>query len=525
MTAEIRIAGRRIGPRHRPYVVAELSANHLGGLDRALAIVEAAAHAGVDAVKLQTYTADTITIDHAGPGFVLESGPWHGRRLYELYQEAHTPWEWHELLFARGRALGLTVFSTPFDATSVALLERLGCPAYKIASFELVDLGLIAAAAATGKPLLLSTGMAEQNEIAEAIDAARRAGAREIALLHCVSSYPSRPEDSNLCTIPDMTQRFGVPVGLSDHTLGTAVAVAATALGACVIEKHVTLRRADGGPDASFSLEPEEFARLVGETSTAYEALGSVHYAPETSELAMRDLRRSLYVVDDVTAGERFTPRNVRSIRPGHGLHPRHLPEILGRRARTAIARGTPLAWSLVDEACDRAPAAGRALPAGALPVQRRAAMKERTLGLRPATLDDADRLLAWRNDPETRRASRSSAPVARNEHVAWLTAALASSDRRLRIAEEAGQPVGVVRADRREDAWEVSWTVAPEARGRGVARRMLSLLLGELDGPATAVIRQPNIASARVAAAAGFVRVGRAEQLGFDRWLCEKRS
>ena len=350
MTAEIRIAGRRIGPGHRPYVVAELSANHLGGLDRALAIVDAAARAGVDAVKLQTYTPDTITIDHTGPGFVLESGPWRGRRLYELYQEAHTPWQWHAALFERARALGIAAFSSPFDASAVSLLESLGCPAYKIASFELVDPALIAAAAATGKPLLLSTGMADGKEIAEAIAAARAAGAREVALLHCVSSYPSRVEDSNLRTIPDMAQRFGVPVGLSDHTLGTTVAVAATVLGACVIEKHATLRRADGGPDAAFSLEPDELARLVEDAAAAFAALGAIHYAPEESELAMRALRRSLYVVADMAPGETFTPQNLRSIRPGHGLPPRHLPEVLGRRARGAIARGTPLSWSLVDE-------------------------------------------------------------------------------------------------------------------------------------------------------------------------------
>ena len=350
MTAEIRIAGRRIGPGHRPYVVAELSANHLGGLERALAIVDAAARAGVDAVKLQTYTPDTITIDHTGPGFVLESGPWRGRRLYELYQEAHTPWEWHAALFERARALGIAAFSSPFDASAVSLLESLGCPAYKIASFELVDPALIAAAAATGKPLLLSTGMADGKEIAEAIAAARAAGAREVALLHCVSSYPSRVEDSNLRTIPDMAQRFGVPVGLSDHTLGTTVAVAATVLGACVIEKHATLRRADGGPDAAFSLEPDELARLVEDAAAAFAALGAIHYAPEESELAMRALRRSLYVVADMAPGETFTQQNLRSIRPGHGLPPRHLPEVLGRRARGAIARGTPLSWSLVDE-------------------------------------------------------------------------------------------------------------------------------------------------------------------------------
>lgn len=350
MTAGICIGGRLVGPGQRPYLVAELSANHLGGLDRALAIVEAAAHAGADAVKLQTYTADTLTIDHAGPGFVVESGLWRGRRLYDLYQEAHTPWAWHGPLFARARALGITIFSTPFDTTSIALLEQLGCPAYKIASFELVDLGLIRVAAATAKPLLLSTGMADEGEIAEAVEAARRAGAREIVLLHCVSSYPSRPEDSNLRTIPEMAKDFGVPIGLSDHTLGSAVAVAATALGACVIEKHVTLRRADGGPDASFSLEPDEFARLVADARAAYDALGCVRYAPEASELAMRALRRSLYVVADMASGEAFTAQNLRSIRPGHGLHPRHLPEILGRRARGTITRGTPLSWSLIDD-------------------------------------------------------------------------------------------------------------------------------------------------------------------------------
>jgi len=350
VTHEIRIAGRRIGPGRRPYVVAELSANHLGGIERAFAILEAAKRAGADAVKLQTYTADTITIDHTGPGFLIESGPWRGRRLYELYQEAHTPWEWHQALFARGRDLGLTVFSTPFDATAVALLENLGSPAYKIASFEAVDPALIASAAATGKPLMISTGMADHGEIVEAIEAARAAGAREIVLLHCVSSYPSCAADSNLRTIPDMAATFGVPVGLSDHTLGTAVAVAATALGACVIEKHLTLRRADGGPDSAFSLEPEELARLVEETSTAHDALGRVTYAPEASEMAMRDLRRSLYVVADMAAGESFTPHNLRSIRPGRGLAPKHLPEVLGRRARVSIARGTPLSWALVDE-------------------------------------------------------------------------------------------------------------------------------------------------------------------------------
>jgi pseudaminic acid synthase len=349
MSREIAIAGRPIGPDHRPYIVAELSANHLGGIERAFAIMAAAKRAGADAVKLQTYTADTITIDHDGPGFVIAGGLWNGRRLYELYQEAHTPWDWHPALFAKGRELGLAVFSSPFDATAIDLLERLDAPAYKIASFEAIDLPLIARAAATGKPLIISTGMASREETAEALAAARGAGAHDVVLLHCVSSYPARVEDSNLRTIPDMAAAFDVLVGLSDHTMGTGVAVAATALGACLIEKHVTLRRADGGPDCAFSLEPDELARLIEDTSTAHNALGRINYAPEASETAMRNLRRSLYVVADMAAGEAFTPENLRSIRPGLGLAPRHLPEILGRRARAAIARGTPMDWGLVD--------------------------------------------------------------------------------------------------------------------------------------------------------------------------------
>jgi N-acetylneuraminate synthase len=354
MTREIAIAGRRIGPQHRPYMIAELSANHLGGIDRALAIMEAAARAGADAVKLQTYTPDTMTIDHDGPGFVIEGGLWAGRKLYDLYREAHTPWEWHEALFARGRDLGIAIFSTPFDATAIDLLERLGAPAYKIASFEAVDLGLIARAAETGKPLIISTGMADRDEIAQAVDAARAAGGRDLILLHCVSSYPARAEDSNLRTIPHMAAEFDVVGGLSDHTLGTAVAVAATALGACAIEKHLTLRRADGGADSAFSLEPDEFARLVADTASAHDALGQISYAPEASEAAMRRLRRSLYVVADMEIGEVFSADNLRSIRPGLGLAPRHLASILGRRATTSIRRGTPMDWGLVDTPPDR---------------------------------------------------------------------------------------------------------------------------------------------------------------------------
>jgi pseudaminic acid synthase len=346
---EITIAGRRIGPGHPPYVIAEMSGNHNGDIKRAFALLEAAKKAGADAVKLQTYTADTITIDHNGPGFRIEGGLWNGRTLYELYQEAHTPWDWHPQLFAKARELGIAIFSSPFDCTAIEFLEKLEAPAFKIASFEIVDLPLIQRAAKTGKPLVISTGIASLGEIAEAVEAARAAGGREIALLHCTSGYPTPPEESNLRTLPHLAEAFGVVAGLSDHTPGTAVPVAAVALGAALIEKHFTLRRADGGPDAAFSLEPEELAELVANCRTAWSALGKINYELEASEKGNKTFRRSLYVVQDIPAGGRLTAENVRSIRPGYGLPPKHLPDALGKRAGRAIARGTPLNWSLLE--------------------------------------------------------------------------------------------------------------------------------------------------------------------------------
>jgi N-acetylneuraminate synthase len=346
---EFKIAGRPIGAGHPPYVIAELSGNHNGQLERALRLIDAAKDAGADAVELQTYTADTITIDYDGPGFTIEGGQWDGRRLHELYREAHTPWEWHPALFEHSRKIGIACFSSPFDATAVDLLEKLDAPAYKIASFEIVDLPLIRYAAQTRKPLIISTGMAKPDEIVEAVAAAHEGGASGIALLHCVSGYPTPAEEANLARIPALAAIHDCTIGLSDHTLGTGVPVAATALGATIIEKHVTLARADGGPDASFSLEPHEFATMVQGVRTAHVALGRADYGQAPSERASMVFRRSLYAVKDIAAGDMLTNENVRSIRPGYGLAPKHLPDLLGRRARAVIARGTPMSFDLVE--------------------------------------------------------------------------------------------------------------------------------------------------------------------------------
>ncbi len=345
------IAGREIGAGQPPYIVAELSGNHQGSLDRALLLLEEAAACGADAVKLQTYTADTITIAHDGPGFVVQGGLWDGRTLHDLYEEAHTPYEWHGPLFARGRELGVTVFSSPFDETAIDLLEGLDTPAYKIASFEMIDLPLIARAARTGKPLIMSTGMASEAEIAEAVACARAQGAGGVILLHCVSTYPARYETANLATIADLAARFGCVAGLSDHTPGTAASVAATALGAAFIEKHFCMSRAQGGVDSAFSLEPAELRALVSDCRNAHAALGRVDYSRSPEELGNKQFRRSLFAVKPIAAGEMFTSENVRSIRPGFGLAPKHIDAVLGACAARAIAFGEPLAWDMIEAA------------------------------------------------------------------------------------------------------------------------------------------------------------------------------
>jgi pseudaminic acid synthase len=346
----LNIAGRRIGDGAPPYVIAEMSANHNGSIEQAYRLIEAAQAAGADAVKMQTYTPDTITLNCSTEDFQIRGGLWNGRTLYDLYQQAHMPWQWHKPLFEHARQLGITAFSSPFDTTAVDLLEDLGAPAYKIASFEAVDLSLIKYAAATGKPLIISTGMANNEEIKEAVDAARSAGCRELALLHCVSGYPAPADEYNLRTIPDMANRYGVVIGLSDHTLGNATAIASVALGACLIEKHFTLDRNGGGPDDSFSLEPAELTALCRDARTAWDAIGSVNYSRTVSEVENIKFRRSIYASQDIAAGEVLTTRNIRIVRPGFGLAPKHYENLLGRRANCDMHVGTALAWSYIQD-------------------------------------------------------------------------------------------------------------------------------------------------------------------------------
>lgn len=346
-----KIGSRPVGAGHAPLIIAEMSGNHNQSLDVALQIVEAAAKAGAHALKLQTYTADTMTLDlDQGEFFIKDADSlWAGSSLYSLYQKAHTPWEWHQPIFARAKALGMLAFSTPFDENAVDFLESLDVPAYKIASFENTDLPLIRRVAATGKPLIISTGMASIAELDESVRAAREAGCRDLVLLKCTSTYPASPENSNLLTIPHLRELFGCEVGLSDHSMGVGVSVAAVALGATVIEKHFTLDRAAGGVDASFSLEPAELASLVLETERAWQAMGQVRYGATQAESKSLVYRRSLYVTRDMQAGELFSADNVRAIRPGLGLAPKHYDALLGRRARQALKRGTALDWAFVE--------------------------------------------------------------------------------------------------------------------------------------------------------------------------------
>lgn len=346
----ISIAGRKIGPSYPPFIVAEMSGNHNQSLNRALELVRAAAAAGVHAVKLQTYTADTMTIDGTGPEFSIGGGtqPWAGSSLYSLYSTAYTPWEWHQPIFDLCQELGLIAFSTPFDSTAVDFLETLNVPCYKIASFENTDVPLLRRVAKTGKPMIISTGLATLSELDELMQTIQDAGCREVLLLKCTSTYPAEPQNSHLRTLPHLQSMFDCPVGLSDHTLGNGVATAAVALGAAVVEKHFTLRRADGGVDATFSAEPEELAELVRETEQAWQALGRIHYGPTPAEENSLVYRRSLYFVTDLKAGDIIREDTVRSIRPGLGLPTKYLDWVVGRRVVADVKRGTPVSWELL---------------------------------------------------------------------------------------------------------------------------------------------------------------------------------
>lgn len=350
MAQKIQIAGRSIGSEFNPYIIAEISANHNGQLETALHIIEEAKSAGADAVKLQTYTPDTITLDCDNEEFRIYGGLWNGRTLYDLYQEAHMPWEWHKPLFDHARKLDITIFSSPFDHTAIDLLEDLNAPAYKIASFEAVDLPLIKYAASTGKPLIISTGMADVQEIQEAINVAYEGGCKELAILHCVSSYPAPAEDYNLRTIPDMITRFCLVTGLSDHTLDNITAITSVAMGASIIEKHFTLNRSGDGPDDSFSLEPMELAALCRDVKTAWSALGKVNYTRTNSEQGNVKFRRSLYFVKDMKAGDVITVDAVRSVRPGFGLAPKYLPEIIGKKIKKDIMKNSPVKLEMLAE-------------------------------------------------------------------------------------------------------------------------------------------------------------------------------
>lgn len=349
MNKYITIDGQRIGPDYPPYIIAELSANHNGDINRAYKILEMAKECGANAIKLQTYTHDTITMDCKSEEFMIRGGLWDGKSLYELYKEAHLPWEWHKPLFEKAKELGITIFSSPFDFTAVDMLEELGAPAYKIASFEAIDLPLIRYVAKTGKPMIISTGMANEQEIQEAIDTAREAGCNELIVLHCVSGYPAPSEDYNLKTIPDMAQRFNVLTGLSDHTIDNTTAITSVALGACLIEKHVTLDRNGNGPDDSFSLEKPELMQLCRDSKIAWYALGTVNYERKESEKKNTVFRRSLYAVEDILKGNALTATNVRSIRPGFGLAPKYYEQVLDKKAKVTIKKGTPLEWSLLE--------------------------------------------------------------------------------------------------------------------------------------------------------------------------------
>ncbi|AKV01146.1 N-acetylneuraminate synthase [Labilithrix luteola] len=500
------VAGRRIGEDERVFFIAELSANHGQNIDVAKRTIEAAAKAGADAIKLQTYTPDTLTLRSSAPPFVVTTAnAWAGRTLHDLYAEAMTPWGWHAELKAVAEANGLVWFSTPFDPTATEFLEGLGMDIYKVASFEIVDLPLIERIAQTGKPMVISTGMASLSDIEAALSVCREAGNDRLVLLRCVSSYPARPDAMNLRSFETL-RAFGTVLGLSDHTRDATVAIASVALGARVIEKHFILDRSLGGPDSFFSLEPDEFKSMVSAVRDLERALGAPRFGVSADEAGSAKFRRSLFVSADVAEGAVLTCDLVRSVRPADGLPPRELPAILGRRAARALKAATPLSWEDVGQRSPRA-----------------------AVELRPALQGDADALLVWRNDATTRAMSIAQAEVERSEHEAWLARVLDAADRKLFVAELDGNAIGQVRLDKvGQSTWEVSITVAPEARGR----RLSSSILGAVEAPARALgvkrlvatIRPENEASIRAFKCAGYYAFTERSQEGVRLLRCERR-
>ncbi len=500
------IGRHQIGGDAPVFIIAELSANHGQRKDIALRTIEAAAKAGADAIKLQTYTPDTLTLASNAPLFVVKSkNEWAGRTLHDLYAEAMTPWEWHAELIECAHANGLECFSTPFDATAVAFLESLNVPAHKVASFELNDLALVEEIARTGKPMILSTGMASLANIEAALATCREAGNNSLALLRCVSSYPAKPESMDLRSY-DLLRNLGVVLGLSDHTRDNTVAIASVALGAKLIEKHFILDRSVGGPDAFFSLDPDELAALVRDVRTTSAALGRPRFGPSAEEVGSTAFRRSLFVSAPVKAGETFTTSNVRSVRPSNGLDPRYIGRVLGSVATRDVDAATPLSWDLVGP--------------------RRETLD---VTLRPATVADADALLAWRNDPQTRAMSIDSNEVTIESHRAWLARTLASTESSLFVAEHDGRGLGTIRLDAHGVAClEVSLTIAPEERGKGYALALLraaeAIALARGAVRLVAVIKPENTASRRAFEAAGFYGFVDGVERGVAVQRCERR-
>jgi pseudaminic acid synthase len=500
------IGNRQIGGDAPVFIIAELSANHGQRKDVALRSIEAAAAAGADAIKLQTYTPDTLTLKSSSPPFVVKSkNEWAGRTLHDLYAEAMTPWEWHAELIAAANARGLPCFSTPFDATAVAFLETLGVPCHKVASFELNDLALVETIARTGKPMILSSGMASLAEIEAALATCREAGNDQLAVLRCVSSYPARPEMMDLRAY-DVLRDLGVVLGLSDHTRDTTVAVASVALGAKVIEKHFIMDRSIGGPDAFFSLDPGEFAEMVRAVRATTSALGTPRFGPSADEVASTAFRRSLFISAPVKRGETLTSANVRSVRPSDGLDPSRIDDVLGHVATRDLDAATPLAWDMVGPF--------RATPA---------------VTLRRATRDDGARLMSWRNDPDTRAMSITGDEVTAEQHATFLARSLDATDRWLYVAEANGSAIGMVRLDAAGPAsLEVSLVVAPAARGKGYALALLQAAQAEARRHGAvrlvAVLKPENAASRRAFEAAGYHGFVHTERSGVALLRCDRR-